>query len=143
VVTVTRKNIVIERPRDGVWVVRFARPDLFDQLYADADADVSPLYQELWRRVLARVQEGESVVLNFGLVEPFSTAFYRCLLKVREVLASRGARLVLCQLSAEHEEVFQLFKGFGIFRVVPTESRAVHESVQHRQVRRGEPGPVP
>src|SRR5262249_5694189 len=135
-----RRNMVAERTHDGVWVVRFARPELSDQLYEDADAEVSPLYQELWCRVLFQIREDQCVILNLGLVEHFSSAFYRCLLKVREVLASRGARLILCRLSPEHEEVFELFKGFDLFRVAPTELRAIHESGTRGG---GESGAVP
>jgi anti-anti-sigma regulatory factor len=122
------RNLVLDCPCDGVWVVRFARPDLRDDLYEDADAEISPLYQELWTRLLVKVREGQTVVLNFGLVEPFATAFYRCLLKVREVLAARGAHLILCQLSRDIEAVFHLLKGFRTFRVTATERGAVHES---------------
>src|SRR5262249_28280325 len=141
-----RRNMVVERTGDGVWAVRFARPDLSDQLYEDADAEVNPLYQELWCRVLFQLRHGQSVILNFGLVERFSSAFYRCLLKVREVLASRGARLILCRLSPEHEEVFALFKGFDLFRVAQTELRAAHEALTRRDaeapaVRRQRPRP--
>jgi anti-anti-sigma regulatory factor len=127
-----KNNMLVERPRPGVWVVRFARPDLSDQLYPDADADASPLYQELWGQVLHQVQEGQVVILNLGLVEPLATAFYRCLLKVREVLKARGARLFLCRLSPDHEEVFALFKAFHLFHVVPTERRALHEATTSR-----------
>ena len=126
------RNLVLDRPRDGVWVVRFARPDLMDDLYEDADAEISPLYQELAERLLVKVREGQTVVLNFGLVEPFASAFYRCLLKVREVLSARGAHLVLCQLSREIEEVFHILKGFRMFRVTATERCAVRESAAGR-----------
>lgn len=122
------RNLVFDRPCEGVWVARFTRPDLRDDLYEDVDSEISPLYQELWTGLLVKVRAGQTVVLNFGLVEPFATAFYRCLLKVREVLAARGAQLILCQLSRDIEEVFHLLKGFRTFRVTATERCAVHES---------------
>jgi anti-anti-sigma regulatory factor len=134
--TFNRRHVLCESTREGVWVVRFVRPDLCDQLYDEADADACPLYQELFERVLANVQEGQTVILNFGLVEPFPTAFYRCLLKVREVVAARHARLLLCRLSPEHEEIFRLFRGFDLFRVITTEGRALHEATARKEVAR-------
>ena len=84
------------------------------------------------------------MILNFGLVEPFPTAFYRCLLKVREVVAARNARLLLCRLSHEHEEIFRLFKGHQLFRVSTTEGRAIHEATARKAVARtGPPGTNP
>jgi anti-anti-sigma regulatory factor len=138
--TFKSRNLFVERPRDGVWVVRFVRADLCDQLHDDADAEACPLYQELFERVLANVQKGQTVILNFGLVEPFPTAFYRCLLKVREVVAARHARLLLCRLSPEHEEIFRLFRGFDLFRVITTECRALHEEARKEVARKKSPG---
>ena len=87
--TFNGRHVLVERAREGVWVVRFVRADLRDQLYDDADADACPLFQQLFERALAHLQEGQTVILNFGLVEQFPAAFYRCLLKVREVVAAR------------------------------------------------------
>src|SRR5262245_56200704 len=126
--TLRTKNVFVERPREGVWVVRFIRADLRAQLDDAGDALACPLYQELFERALAEVGEGQTVILNFGLVEQFPTAFYRCLLKVRQVMAARSARLILCRLSHEHEELFRLFKGYQLFRITTTESRAIHEA---------------
>ena len=135
------RNVFVERPRAGVRVVRFVRADLRDQLDDAADAEACPLYQELFARALADLREGQTVILNFGLVEPFPTAFYRCLLKVREVAAARNARLLLCRLSHEHEEIFRLFKGHQLFRVSTTEGRAIHEAMARKAVARtGPPG---
>jgi anti-anti-sigma regulatory factor len=128
------RNLLVECPRDGVRVVRFVRADLRDQLDDDADAEACPLYQELLARALAGLREGQTVILNFGLVEQFPTAFYRCLLKVREEVAAHNARLLLCRLSDEHEEIFRLFKASQLFRVSTTEARAVYEATAHKAV---------
>src|SRR5262249_33254731 len=137
--TFNSKNLFVERPPDGVWVVRFVRADLRDQLDGAADADACPLYQELFERALADRREDQTVILNFGLVEQFPTAFYRCLLRVREVVAARHARLLLCRLSPEHEELFRLLKGFDLFRVTTTEGRALHEATAGKEVARKKP----
>src|SRR5690349_3390234 len=126
--TIKRRNVLVERVGGGVRVVRFVRPCLHDQLYEDADADIFPLFQELFEKALADLQEGQAVILNLGLVEYFSAAFYRCLLKVRKVVAARRAELLLCRLSPEHQEIFRLFRGFDLFRVTATERRAIHEA---------------
>jgi hypothetical protein len=130
--------VVVERLREGVCIVRFVRADLREHLDSTADAQACPLYQELFERVLAGLREGQTVILNFGLVEQFPTAFYRCLLKVREVVATRNARLLLCRLSLEHEELFQLLKGFQLFRVTTTEGRAIHEATARKEMARQE-----
>jgi anti-anti-sigma factor len=128
--TIKPRNVLIERVGVGVLVLRFVRPFLRDQLYEDAEADIFPLFRELFERALADLQENQTVILNLGLVEYFSAAFYRCLLKVREVVAARHAELLLCRLSEEHEEIFHLFRGFDLFRVTATERRAVHEAMR-------------
>jgi anti-anti-sigma factor len=128
--TIKRRNVLIERAGVGVRVLRFVRPCLHDQLYEDADADIFPLFRELFEQALADLQEGQTVILNLGLLEYFSAAFYRCLLKVREVVTARHAELLLCRLSEEHKEIFHLFRGFDLFRVTATERRAVHEAMR-------------
>jgi anti-anti-sigma regulatory factor len=139
VATFKSRDLFVERPRGGVRVVRFVRADLRDRLDDAADAGACPLYRELFERALADLREGQTVILNFGLVERFPTAFYRCLLKVREVVAARHARLLLCRLSPEHEEIFRLFKGFDLFRVTATEGRALHEAAARKEVGRKRP----
>ena len=139
--TFKSNHLFVERPRDGVWVVRFVRPDLRAQLDDDANAAACPLYQELFEHALADLREGQTVILNFGLVEQFPTAFYRCLLKIRELVTARHARLLLCRLSPEHEEIFRLFRGFDLFHVTNTGGRALHEATAGKEVaRRVSPG---
>ena len=69
------------------------------------DADDCTLFRELQDRALAGLAKDQTLVLNFGLIEPFTTAFYSCLLKIRRGrVIARKARLVLCRLSSEHLE---------------------------------------
>jgi anti-anti-sigma regulatory factor len=120
--------LVVETPAAGVHVARFARPDLREQLCDDADIASCELFQELRACVLKSLAAGDTLVLNLGLVEPFPTALYRCLLKVREVVIQLQARLVLCRLSPEHREIFELFKAFRLFQVTSTEAQALRSA---------------
>jgi len=86
--------MVVEVPAAGVYVVRFTRPDLSEQLCADGDSVGCELFQQLTGQVRAGLAARETLVLNLGLVEPFPTAFFRYLLKVREVVNERQARLM-------------------------------------------------
>jgi hypothetical protein len=117
----------------GVRIIRFTRPDLREHL--DGDVADCTLFREVYDRALAGLEEGQTLLLNFGLVEPFPTAFYSCLLKVREIVLSRKARLVLCRLSADHQEIFELFRARRLFDVVSTEAQALRDA----GVRQGAP----
>src|SRR5438874_13830865 len=121
----THRHLIVDSPAAGVYVGRFTRPDLRAQLCDDTDIEESELYRQLEGHILSRLAAGETVVLNLGLVEPFPTKFYRCLLKVREVVNQRRARLVLCRLSAEQREIFELFEAARLFQITPTEAQAV------------------
>jgi anti-anti-sigma regulatory factor len=116
----------------GIRVVRFTRPDLREHL--EGDVDDCTLFRELHDRALAGLAKGQTLVLNFGLIEPFSTAFYSCLLKVREVVLARKARLFLCRLSSEHLEIFELFRAARLFDIVNTEAQALRNAGGRRGV---------
>lgn len=117
--------LIVETRAAGVHIVRFARPDLREHMCDDADIACSELFQELEADVLRNLTAGNTLVLNFGLVEPFSTTLYRWLLKVREIVNQRQARLVLCRLSPEHREIFELFRAFRLFQVTNSEAQAL------------------
>jgi anti-anti-sigma regulatory factor len=112
----------------GARVARFLQPDLRDHLYDDTDLTQTRLYQELRHRALAGLQADETLVLNLGLVEPLPTVFYHLLLKVRQAVQAQGAQLVLCRLSPEHREIFELVHGFRLFPVAATERQALLEA---------------
>ncbi len=126
--TPLRRHLVVDALPEGVRMVRFAHPDLRDQLVDQADPETCPLYRELFERLLTELHEGQTLILNFGLVEPFPTALYRWLLQVREFTAEAGVRLILCRLSPEHEEIFRLFRASQLFHVTTTEARAIYEA---------------
>jgi hypothetical protein len=119
------RNLVQETAAPRVRVVRFLRPDLREPL--DADSDGCPLLREL-QLVVDLLTEGDTLVVNLGLVELFPTAFYSCLLRLRQAVLARKARLVLCRLSADHLEIFQLFKADRLFHVAATELLALREA---------------
>jgi anti-anti-sigma factor len=121
-------HLAVESPAPGLHVVRFARPDLRPQLDYGAGVDQCELFRELHDHVLADFGEGETLVFNLALVEPFPSVFLNFFLKVRELVRARGGRLVLCRLSPEHEEIFAITQLGGLFEIVPTESQAVHEA---------------
>jgi hypothetical protein len=119
----TTENMVLETVQRGIYVVRFLRPDLRDQL--DETGDGSLLFRELREGVLDLLEPGATLVLNLGLVEPFPTAFYTLLLRVREDTLARRARLVLCRLGPQQLECCQLFNARRLFHIVNTERQAV------------------
>ena len=120
------RNTIQERAGWGVHVVRFVRPDLREHL--EDDCDGGPLFRELRDGALGALEEGHTLVLNLGLVEPFPTVFYTWLLRVRKAVLARKARLVLCRLSPEQLEIFQLFNAHRLFQVTQTEAQAVCEA---------------
>jgi anti-anti-sigma regulatory factor len=118
-------KLVLSVPDQTVRVVRFAAPDLREQLDDNTVKDGCALLQDLKESVLDAMAPGHTLVLNLGLIERFPTALYRCLLGVREAVLARNARLLLCRVSPEHREIFQLFKGDRLFTIMPTEAQAV------------------
>ena len=129
-----RRNLVVETVARGTRVVRFTQPDLRDQLDTIGNMGDCPVFRELQDAALRHLAEGETLVLNLALVERFPTALYACLLRVRKAVLARRARLVLCRLSPEHEEVFQLFQATRLFPVARTEAEAVREPEAWRHV---------
>ena len=66
-----------------------------------------------------------STIVNLKQLRAINTSFYRCLLRIREFVRAYHAHLVLCELSPEHREIFELFQAFRLFTVVRTEGEAV------------------
>jgi anti-anti-sigma factor len=122
-------HLLVEAPAPGVCVVRFARPDLRGLLDDGVRVHECALFRELQTHVLASLGEGETLVLNLGLVEFLPSLLLNCLLQVREAVKASRVRLVLCRLSPEHEEVLEVTQTRGLFRITPTESQAVREAL--------------
>jgi anti-anti-sigma regulatory factor len=120
------KNVIHVETIHGIRVVRFLQPDVRAEL--DGDLHHCTLLRELQLRVLDGLEEGQSLVLNLGLIDMFPTALYSCLLKLREAVLARKARLVLCRLSPEHREIFELFRAERLFQIVHTEALALRQA---------------
>jgi anti-anti-sigma regulatory factor len=121
------RSLICETPNPGVRVVRFVRPDLRPQLYDQEAITDCSLYRELHASTLSNVAAGELVLINFGLIDWFPTAFYRLLLAVREAVQSQKARLLLCCLTPNVRECFDLMGGGKLFEIRATEAKAVSE----------------
>jgi anti-anti-sigma regulatory factor len=123
----THRNLIIENAAHGVRVLRFVRPEL-RQYLDDAGASAnSPLFREVEHAVLTDLPPGWTLVVNLALVDAIGAALYRCLLHIRKCVHERGARLVLCGLTAWHWEIFELFRGPEVFTIVATEADAIRQ----------------
>jgi hypothetical protein len=123
-----KQNVVCESLAPHVRALRFVRPDLRSVL-DDAEAmEDCTLYRELHGQALADLVEGETLIINFGLIEIFTSAFYRLLLKVREAVQAQNATLLLCCFTSNSREGFDLFCGGRLFEVTAFESQAAHKA---------------
>lgn len=125
----TVRNVVCDDLGHGVWVARFVRPDVRPQLYDEAgNAADCTLYKELDAAILSRLRVGNTLILNFGLIDYFPSVFFRLLLAVQGAVQSRGAQLVLCHMVPFVKEVFEILGGPRMFQVRETEARAIAEA---------------
>jgi anti-anti-sigma regulatory factor len=131
----TRGNLLVASVAASVEVVRFLRSDLRPHLDDVGHAALSPLLWEIEEAALPALAEGDTLVVNLGLIGPFSAAFYRCLLELRHRVQARGGRLVLCGLSPLLREVFELFRGPRVFTIVGTEAEACRVAGPGRRTR--------
>jgi hypothetical protein len=122
------RHLVCDTLSPGVRVVRFVHPDLRTQLDEHESITDCALYRELHDAGLGDPAAGETVIINFGLIDPFPTAFYRLLLKAREAVQARNAWLLLCCFTPNVRECFDLMGGGKLFEVRATEARAVSEA---------------
>jgi anti-anti-sigma regulatory factor len=136
----SKLNFVCDTPKAGIRVVRFVRSDLRPQLDEKEDITDCLLFRELDATALADLPAGETVVINFGLIEWFPTAFYRLLLKVGKAVQARNARLMLCCFTPIVQEGFDLMGGGKVFEVRATEVNAVFEVGKEYAEARRKPG---
>lgn len=122
-------NLIFEHPTDTIAVARFARPDVREALYhfghEHDDIGESTLYRELYDGTIKDLHAGGRLVLNFGLVDVLSSAFYRLLLRARADLKAKDCRLILCGFSKIANEAFTLMGGMKTFEVYATEQQAL------------------
>lgn len=112
---------------DGVRAVRFLHPDLRRQLDGAA-IEACELYKDLEKQVIRSVPANETVIMNFGLVERFPTAFYQLLMKFREELKAKQARLILCGFSPEITEGLAVLQAERVFEITHTEEQAWYQA---------------
>jgi anti-anti-sigma regulatory factor len=121
------RNVSCEILSPKIRVVRFARPDLRAEMDLEP-IEKSPLYRELDARALTQLASGETLLVNLGLIEWYNSAFHRLMLKLREAVLARKARLVLCCLTHPIvKEGFDLMGGNKVFEVAASERQAVDE----------------
>ncbi len=118
-------NLSCETFNERVVVARFVRPDMRDALYDYEAIPDTALFKELDTNAIKPLPKGGTLILNFGLVDWFPTAFYRLLLRVREEVQAKGCRVMLCCLTEHVKEGFELMRGDKVFEVHSTEKRAV------------------
>ena len=126
--TQTAPNLICEAPDDRVRVARFLRPDVRPALYDSEAIEETSLYKELRAGALDDLPAGGTLILNFGLIDWFPTAFYRVLVQALQDLRTKGSRVVLCCLPPNVKEGFDLMGGPKLFTVHPTEAKAIAEA---------------
>jgi anti-anti-sigma factor len=118
------KNLLCETPTPTIRVARFLRPDVREALYDhEAIADTS-LYKELYSGAIDGLPRGGAVVLNFGLIDWFPTAFYRLLIQAVQDVRKLGGRVVICCLTEHVKEGFEVMGGPKLIEVHSTEAKA-------------------
>jgi anti-anti-sigma regulatory factor len=124
------RQVVCDTPAPGIRVARFIRPDVREDLYDQGSIAECALFRELHAALLGDPAGGGTVILNFGLIDFFPTAFYRLLLRFKEEVAARNARLLLCCLPPNVREAFALMGGDKTFhgQVRQTEARAIFDA---------------
>jgi anti-anti-sigma regulatory factor len=118
-------NILFESPVETILIARFLRPDLRDALYDHEAIAETSLYKELKAGALDRISTGGILILNFGLIDWFPTAFYRVLIQALQDVRAKGAGIALCCLTENLKEEFDLMAGRKLFDVYSTEARAI------------------
>jgi hypothetical protein len=120
--------LISTTPRPNVWVVRFIQPDMRDHLYNTEAIAYCTLFAELREAALAHLQTGDTLILNFGLIDWFPTAFYRFLLRVNDEVKITNGRLLLCCLPPLAKEAFGILAGDVTFagRVFESETSAIY-----------------
>ncbi len=119
--------MVCDTPRPSVRVARFVRPDLRDHLDSSGAVDQSTLFQQLHTSALQNLGAGDTVILNFGLIDWFPSGFFRLLLAVNAATTVANAKLLLCCLPPLAKEAFGLMRGDLTFagRVFESEAGAI------------------
>lgn len=120
-----RTHILCETVADSIRVARFLRPDVRDVLYDHENISETTLYQELRQGAIDTLIQGGTLILNFGLIDWFPTAFYRVMIQALQDARARGCRILVCCLPENVKEGFEMMGGARLFEVHSTEARAI------------------
>ncbi len=129
-------NLLVGTLPPAVHVVRFTQPHLDEFGDDDSAVEYCELFHELQETVLAGLTRGDTVVLNFGLVESVGPMVVRVLLKVRDIVRACRAQLVLCRVSPV---LLARAATLGLFPIRATEAEAIRDRLDTRNRTGGEP----
>jgi anti-anti-sigma regulatory factor len=118
-------NILFETPAESIRVVRFLCPDVRGALYDHEAITETSLYKELRAGGLDALPKSSTLILNFGLIDWFPTAFYRLLIQAFQDARKLEGRIILCCLTENVKEGFEMMGGSKLFEVHSTEARAI------------------
>jgi anti-anti-sigma regulatory factor len=103
----------------------FLRPDVRDALYDHEAITETSLYKELRAGGIDGLPKGGTLIMNFGLIDWFPTAFYRVLIQAFQDARNLEARILLCCLTENVREGFEMMGGPKLLEVHSTEARAI------------------
>lgn len=122
----TEQFLTHDRPRPGLRLIRFIRPDLRPLLDSGVGEE-SVLYRTIVDQ-LNDLVSGERLVFNFGLVERFPSEFFQLMMRLRQFVLSRGGQLILCCFRPEILPAVELMGGSRLFQLANSEETAIHEA---------------
>jgi len=118
-------NVICEALTEHICIARFLRPDVRPALYDQEAIPDTLMYKELNAGAIAGLPEGGILILNFGLIDWFPTAFYRVLIQILHDMRAKHGRVLVCCLPPIVKEGFDLMGGPKLFEVHSTEARAI------------------
>jgi hypothetical protein len=118
-------NTICEAPAEHIRVIRFLRPDMRPALYDREAVEETSLYKEIHVGGIAPLPKGGTLILNFGLIDWFPTAFYGLLLRMLQDVRAKEGHIAVCCLSSNVKEGFDLMGGGKLFEVHATEGKAL------------------
>lgn len=117
--------LIFENASETVRVARFVRPDVREGLYDHEEIGETSLFKELRDGAIATLPPGGALILNFGLIDLFPTAFFRVLIQALHEVRAQGGRIIVCCLTDNVKEGFEMMNGHKLLNVYNTEARAV------------------
>jgi anti-anti-sigma regulatory factor len=121
-------NVICEAPAANIRVARFIRPDVRPALYDNEAIAETTLYKELHDGALADFPKGGTLILNFGLIDWFPTVFYSFLLQAVQYTRGKGGRVVVCCLTPNVKEGFELMGSTKLLEAYSSEAKAISQA---------------